>query len=65
MNNGPGTGVWMVGMLMQKRIANIEWVMKRCSPDFKPVWERKLEQLINRRVEMAYERMVENARSVH
>jgi hypothetical protein len=55
----------MVGMLMQKRISNIEWVMTRCSPEFKEVWERKLEQLINRRVEMAYERMVENARSVH
>jgi|TARA_E500000305_G_C3823858_1_gene144088 hypothetical protein len=55
----------MVGMLMQKRIANLEWVIKRCSPEFKEVWERKLEQLINRRVEMAHERMVENARRVH
>ena len=55
----------MVGMLIQKRIANLEEVIKRCSPDFKPVWERKLEQLINRRVEMAHERMVENARRVH
>ena len=55
----------MVGMLMQKRISNIEWVMERCSSDFKPVWERKLKQLINRRVELAYERMVERARSVH
>jgi hypothetical protein len=55
----------MVGMLMQKRIANLEWVIKRCNPEFKEVWERKLKQLINRRVEMAHERMVENARSVH
>ena len=55
----------MVGMLMQKRIANIEWVMKRCSPEFKKVWERKLEQLLERKVEIAYERTVERARSVH
>ena len=55
----------MVGMLMQKRISNIEWVMTRCNPEFKKVWERKLEQLINRRVELAYERMDERARSVH
>ena len=55
----------MVGMLMQKRISNIEWVITRCNPEFKKVWERKLEQLINRRVEMAYERMVERARSIH
>tara|TARA_R100001129_G_C5257931_1_gene230243 strand:+ start:567 stop:737 length:171 start_codon:yes stop_codon:yes gene_type:complete len=55
----------MVGMLMQKRIANLEWVIKRCNPEFKEVWERKLKQLINKRVEMAHERMVENARRVH
>ena len=55
----------MVGMLMQKRISNIEWVMTRCNPEFKKVSARKLEQLINRRVEQAYERMVERARSVH
>mgnify|MGYP003674148263 FL=1 len=55
----------MVGMLMQKRIANIEWVMKRCNPEFKKVWARKLEQLLERRVEKAYERIVERARSVH
>ena len=55
----------MVGMLMQKRIANIEWVMKRCSPEFKKVWEYKLQQLLNKRVEIEYEKMVEKARSVH
>jgi len=55
----------MVGMLMQKRISNIEWVMKRCNPEFKKVWERKLQQLLDKKVEMAYERTIERARSVH
>ena len=55
----------MVGMLMKKRISNIEWVMTRCNPEFKKVWARKLEQLLERRVEIAYEKTVERARSVH
>jgi len=55
----------MAGMLIQKRIANLEAVIERCSPGFKAVWERKLEQLLARRVEMAYERFQDQARMVH
>jgi len=62
----------MVGLLMQNlsyeyklRISNIESVMTRCNPEFKEVWARKLQQLLDRKVEIAHERMVEDARSVH
>ena len=54
-----------LGLLMQKRISNIESVMTRCNPEFKEVWARKLQQLLDRKVEIAHERMVEDARSVH
>ena len=39
--------------------------MTRCNPEFKEVWARKLQQLLDRKVEIAHERMVEDARSVH
>ena len=51
-------------MSINKHIKNVEEVMTRCNTEFKVVWARKLEQLLELRRVRAHERLQSNARSV-